>query len=56
MKNKDMLLILESYEDDEYRMQDGLNLEIDTHLPPLTRASIITWLEDRGVVFQDEDE
>ena len=54
MKNKDMLLILESYEDDEYRMQDGLVLEIDTHLPPLTRASVIAWLEDHGVEFEEE--
>jgi hypothetical protein len=48
------MLILERYEDDEYKMQDGLNLEIDAHMLPLTRESIITWLEDFGVVFQDD--
>lgn len=49
-----MMLILERYEDDEYKMQDGLNLEIDTHFPPLTRTSLITWLEDFGIVFEPE--
>ena len=53
--NEGMLFILEQYENDEYRMQDGLTLDEDDHLPPLTRESVIAWLEDHGVVFQTEN-
>jgi hypothetical protein len=53
-RNKDLLLILERREDDDYCIQDILELEIDSHFPSLTRESVIVWLEDHGVVFEDD--
>jgi hypothetical protein len=51
-----MNLNLERYDpdDDEWKIEDCLLLEIVTHIPPLTKTSIIVWLEDHGVVFEDE--
>ena len=56
MKNKGMNLNLERYDpdDSEWKIEDCLLLEIDTNMPPLTKTSIIAWLADHGVEFEDE--